>query len=114
MAQLQIFGGFAGPFPLLCPAFSATAPGNRLAFSPLRFYFIVGGSSVWSPCICEGLFSSFVGCIRDGRGGGQAGLRVTVRSPWSLQLPAYGAFVRGIGSAITCGHGVTVSGVGLC
>ena len=48
-------------------------------FYPASLLFVMGGL-VWSPRICEGLCSSFVGCITDGKGEGQAGSRVTVRS----------------------------------
>ena len=106
-------GSFAGSVSLWCPAFNASALWSRLAFPLLRFYFTVGGS-VWSPCIYEGLCSSFVGCIKGWRGGGQVSSRVTVRSPWPLKFPVYGVCVRGIGSAITSGHGVTVMKGGWC
>ena len=104
---------FADLVSMWCHACIACALCSRmLAFPPLRFCFTVGGS-VWSPCIFEGLCSSFSVCIKSGRGGGQAGSRVTVRSPWPLQFLADGACVRGIGSAITCRHGVTGVRVGL-
>jgi len=51
---------------------------------------------------------------RVGGGGVKASSRVTVRSPWSLEFPAYGACMGGVGSATTCGHSVTGVGVGLC
>jgi hypothetical protein len=54
-----------------------------------------------------------VGCVKEGRGGVQAGPRVVVRSPRTLPFPTYGACVRGGGSAITCGHIVIEVGVGL-